>query len=228
MFTDNNPITSARNKFVSIKQTSLSITNDIRWLSYHRSIHAVKELWTINIHLQLGWFWFNCCLLTWLFDAIKLPTMTNLNLVPGYNESTFLRVDINDLTDFHSATFANNFCISPYKRLTAACAIRVQLMTCRATTRPKTRQRDVSRAEHVGAAATAACRPLSVRLTSAADLGTTDGPSSSSRQSSCMVEASTLDLRNDEPEGVRLKWPEAVECNCGTGVWTARVGGGGC
>jgi len=95
-------------------------------------------------------------------------------------------------------------------------------------TSPKTGQRDVSRAEHVGVAV--ACRPLSVRLTSAADLGTTEVPwqSSSSRQSSCIVEASTLDLRNDEPDGVRLKWPEPADNSCGTGEGLALGGGGGC
>lgn len=99
-------------------------------------------------------------------------------------------------------------------------------MCSEVTTSPTTGQRDVSRAEHVGVAA--ACRPLSVRLTSVADLGTTEAPwhSSSSRQSSCMVEASTFDLRNDEPDGVRLKWlPAPVDSN---GAGTALGGGGGC
>lgn len=85
-------------------------------------------------------------------------------------------------------------------------------------------QRAVSRAEHVVAdeevTAAACCRPLSVRLTSVEDLGTTEAPpwqscSSSSRHSSCIVEASTFDLRNDEPDGVRLKWPDGVDCDTG-------------
>jgi len=43
-----------------------------------------------------------------------------------------------------------------------------------------------------------------------------------------MVEASTFDLRNDEADGVRLKWPAPADSGWGAGAGPALVGGGGC